>query len=112
MEESKFVALLLFISATLEWGIEHYVKPFVDLVVDEGQKKIRKAIFVGLSGLAGVGIAFAFTLSIIHKFGGQGSTAVDRVVTGLLLAAGTETMHQLLKRLFPMPNVPNGETLR
>lgn len=101
MKEVKFVALLLFIAATLEWGIEHYISPFIDLAISEEKKKTRKAVFIGLSGLIGIGVAFAFALGIVHQFGGQGNVVADRIITGLILAAGTETAHQLIKRLFP-----------
>jgi ribulose kinase len=101
MDEAKFVSLLVFIAATLEWGIEHYVGPLVDLVVGEDKARVRKAIFVSLSGAAGIALSFAFKLGMVHEFVGQGSVIADRVMTGLILAAGMETAHGLIKRLFP-----------
>ena len=109
MEELfKQVLLILFAAAVGEATIEFLVAPVIDYFMKrkEGcdtaeEIKLRVIVFNGLSGLLGIGIAFAFSLRLFEMLGAINNfVGVDEVLTGIMIGRGSNFVHGLLKKYF------------
>lgn len=100
MEELfKQVLLIIFAAAVGEAVIEFLLVPVVDLFLTK--EKVRTVIFNGLSGLLGIGIAFAFSLRLFEMLGAVNNfIGVDEVLTGVVVGRGSSYVHGLLKKFF------------
>ena len=101
MEELfKQVLLILFAAAVGEATIEFLVAPVIDYFMKE-ETKLRVIVFNGLSGLLGIGIAFAFSLRLFEMSGAVSNfIGIDEVLTGIMIGRGSNFVHGLLKKYF------------
>ena len=109
MEELfKQVLVILFAATVGEAVIEFWAAPVIDYfmrrkkgVFKEDETTLRTIVFNGLSGVLGIGIAFAFSLRLFTMLGAVNNfVGVDEVLTGIVVGRGSNFAHGLLKKYF------------